>query len=170
MLETLLLGEGGRFHHDPLEADLLYNTDKRMMTLQLYEDAFACAPPLDVWEEEDDEDYYDSDIEITTNAGFYFDDKVPKVAAYVNTEAFISVFPVKIYVSLLRWKTIELGCVDMKVTIADLKKAILEKEGIRAADQRLVFWGRQLIKDSNTLEAEHIEHEATIWCVLRKRS
>lgn len=72
-----------------------------------------------------------------------------------------------IFVRTLTGKTITVE-ISADQTIAELKEAILEEEGIPPEQQRLIFSGSQL-EDARTLSDYNMHNESTVHLVLRLR-
>ena len=73
----------------------------------------------------------------------------------------------QIFVKTLAGKVITLE-VESSDTIADLKRKILDKEGVGIDEQRLIFQAKQL-EDNMTLRECEITAESTLHLVLRLR-
>lgn len=71
----------------------------------------------------------------------------------------------KLYVKTLSGKTISIET-DPEESIENLKKKILEKEGVPIDQQRIIFSGKQL-DNLKTLSDYDIEEDSTLYLVLR---
>lgn len=75
---------------------------------------------------------------------------------------------IQIFVINLRGKALVLT-VHPEDTVQHLKALIQQREGVPAAEQRLIFTTRQL-EEEGTLADYHIRHESTIHLLLRLHS
>jgi ubiquitin len=73
--------------------------------------------------------------------------------------------PIQIFVKTLTGKCITIDT-TVDETVADVKQKIFVKEGVPAAQQRLIYAGKQL-EDNRNLGDYGIENETTIHMVLR---
>jgi len=90
---------------------------------------------------------------------------VLRLSGHSSTTDIASTDRYPIYIKTLTGKTITIWG-DRSCTIASVKTAIQEKDGVPPSQQRLIFAGRQL-EDARTLSYYNINRESTVHLVLR---
>lgn len=77
--------------------------------------------------------------------------------------------PMRIFVTLTTGKTLGLDVDAQEDTIASLKERLCDLEGIAPSEQRLIFRGRELNRDSDTLVASGLRDQCTLHLILQLR-
>jgi hypothetical protein len=73
----------------------------------------------------------------------------------------------QVFVNTVRGRSIVVEC-EAGWSVAQLKRAVEDREGVPVAEQRLVFGGKELA-DDRTLSDYCIGAESTVYLVLRLR-
>lgn len=129
MLETYLLGEGGRIHHNPVLEEQPHYAERLKKTLGLYRDTFLSAPPSEIWDDGAAEANVVGDVDSASgSSGSDAEDEATTYKCRISRDNSI----------------IEVS-VRSTDTLWDLKKKIEEEHhGMDADRQMITFDGRQL--------------------------
>lgn len=159
-LETRLLGEGGRIHHNPVLKEQLNYAARLKSTLKRYEDTFWSTPPAEIWDDGAAENVEfqpegDSQSWSGCRSGADGAELVRFLTKFVEVIA-TQTRPITFYVRLPDTSIVEVTA-NRTETVGDLKRRIHAQEHFHPDQQILTYGGAQL--DNGAVLADlHVHH------------